>query len=77
VITEPTHLYSREDLKSRSVALTFHIGLALGVSYVHDRKVPVKPDAAYLLPGSWRRWEQAFEAPCCIKRAGRTNAEFP
>lgn len=61
VITEPTNLYSQEDFKSRDVALTFHIGLALRVSYLHDRKVPVKPDAAYLLPGSWRRWEQAFE----------------
>jgi hypothetical protein len=24
--------------------------------------VPVKPTSAELLPGSWRRWEQAFEA---------------
>jgi hypothetical protein len=62
VITEPTNLYSQEDFKSRDVALTFHIGLALRVSYLHDRKVPVKPGTAFLLPGSWRRWEQAFEA---------------
>jgi hypothetical protein len=62
VITEPTNLYSQDDFKSRDVALTFYIGLALRVSYLHDRKVPVKADAAYLLPGSWRRWEQAFEA---------------
>jgi hypothetical protein len=61
VITEPTNLYNQEDFKSRDVALTFHIGLALRVSYLHERKVPVKPGAAYLLPGSWRRWEQAFE----------------
>jgi hypothetical protein len=61
VITEPTNLYSQEDFKSRDVALTFHIGLALRVSYLHDRKVPVKLGSAYLLPGSWRRWEQAFE----------------
>jgi len=62
VITEPTNLYSQEDFKSRDVALTFHIGLAIRVSYLHERKVPVKPQSADLLPGSWRRWEQAFEA---------------
>lgn len=61
VITEPTNLYTQEDFKSRDVALTFHVGLALRVSYLNDRKVPVEPGAAYLLPGSWRRWEQAFE----------------
>jgi hypothetical protein len=44
------------------VALTFHIGLSMRVSYLRDRKVPVKPESAFLLPGSWRRWEQAFEA---------------
>ena len=44
------------------MALTFHIGLAIRVSYLHERKVPVKPTSADLLPGSWRRWEQAFEA---------------
>jgi hypothetical protein len=62
VITEPTNLYSQEDFKSRDVALTFHIGLALRVSYLRERKVAVNPGPAYLLPGSWRRWEQAFEA---------------
>jgi hypothetical protein len=62
VITEPTNLYSQEDFKSRDVALTFHIGLAIRVSYLRERKVPVKPQSADLLPGSWRRWEQAFEA---------------
>jgi hypothetical protein len=29
---------------------------------MEDRKVPVRSDVAHLLPGSWRRWEQAFEA---------------
>ena len=62
VITEPTNLYSQDDFKSRDVALTFHIGLAIRVSYLQERKVPVKPESADLLPGSWRRWEQAFEA---------------
>lgn len=62
VITQPTNLYSQEDFKSRDVALTFHVGLAIRVSCLHEQKVPVKPQSADLLPGSWRRWEQAFEA---------------
>src|SRR6266487_1244148 len=61
VITEPTNLYSQEDSKSRDVALTFHIGLSLRMSYLHDRRIPVDIPAADLLPGTWRRWEQAFE----------------
>jgi hypothetical protein len=44
------------------VVLTFHVGLALRTSYMAERKVPVRPQSAELLPGSWRRWEQAFEA---------------
>lgn len=62
VITQPTNLYSQDDFKSRDVALTFHVGLALRVSYGQERQVPVTVGAAELLPGSWRRWEQAFEA---------------
>jgi hypothetical protein len=62
VITEPTNLYSQEDFKSRDVALTFHIGLSLRLSYLYDRRIPVEIPAADLLPGTWRRWEQAFEA---------------
>jgi hypothetical protein len=53
---------SQDDFKSRDVALTFHVGLAIRVSYLHDRQVPVASTSAELLPGSWRRWEQAFEA---------------
>ena len=48
VITEPTNLYSQDDFKSRDVALTFHIGLALRVSYLRERKVAVNPGPAYL-----------------------------
>jgi hypothetical protein len=62
VVTNPTNLYSKEDFKSRDVVLTFHIGLALRVSYLQERDVPVAPEPADLLPGSWRRWQQAFEA---------------
>jgi hypothetical protein len=34
----------------------------LRAQYMHERQVPVVLEAAALLPGSWRRWEQAFEA---------------
>lgn len=61
VVTEPTNLYDQQDFKSRDVVLTFHIGLALRMSYLQDRRVPVAPPAAVLLEGSWRRWEQAWE----------------
>ncbi|WP_405909940.1 hypothetical protein OG742_40200 [Streptomyces sp. NBC_00828] len=61
-MTNPANLYSQQDFKSRDVVLTFHIGLMLRVSYLQEREVPVRPDHADLLPGSWRRWQQAFEA---------------
>lgn len=61
VITNPTNLYSQEDFKSRDVALTFHVGLMMRVSHLQERQVPVAPSAADTLPGSWRRWRQAFE----------------
>lgn len=62
VLTNPTNLYTQADFKSRDVVLTFHVGLALRVSYLQERKVPVAPEPATLLPGSWRRWEQAYAA---------------
>lgn len=62
VLTKPTNLYDQRDFKSRDVALTFHVGLALRVTYLNERRVPVAPESATLLPGSWRRWQQAFEA---------------
>lgn len=62
VVTNPTNLYDQDDFKSRDVVLTFHIGLMLRVEYAQEREVPVTPESAELLPGSWRRWQQAFEA---------------
>jgi hypothetical protein len=62
VLTNPTNLYDQADFKSRDVALTFHIGLMLRVEYAKERDVPVTAESAELLPGSWRRWQQAFEA---------------
>jgi hypothetical protein len=62
VVTNPTNLYSQKDFKSRDVVLSFHVGLMLRVSYKQERHVPVAPTSAELLPGSWRRWQQAFEA---------------
>jgi hypothetical protein len=62
VVTNPTNLYDQADFKSRDVVLTFHIGLMLRVEYNRERAVAVVPAQADLLPGSWRRWQQAFEA---------------
>lgn len=62
VVTNPTNLYDQVDFKSRDVALTFHIGLMLRVEYAQERNLSVTPESAELLPGSWRRWQQAFEA---------------
>jgi hypothetical protein len=62
VVTNPTNLYDQADFKSRDVVLTFHIGLMSRVQYAQERDVPVAPEVAELLPGSWRRWQQAFEA---------------
>jgi hypothetical protein len=62
VVTNPTNLYDQADFKSRDVVLTFHIGLMLRVAYAQEREVPVAPQQADLLAGSWRRWQQAFEA---------------
>jgi hypothetical protein len=62
VVTNPMNLYTQEDFKSRDVVLTFHVGLTLRASYLEEHDVPVAPESAALLPGSWRRWQQAFEA---------------
>lgn len=62
VLTNPMNLYSQDDFKSRDVVLSFHVGLMLRVSYQRDQEVPVSPSAGVMLPGSWRRWQQAFEA---------------
>src|SRR6266508_5602281 len=62
VLTNPTNLYDQRDFRSRDVALTFHVGLMLRLSYKQERQVSVTPSSAFLLPGSWRRWQQAFEA---------------
>ena len=62
VVTNPTNLYDQADFKSRDVVLTFHIGLMLRVQFTQERDLPVAPEAAELLPGSWRRWQQAFDA---------------
>ncbi len=62
VVTNPTNYYDQKDFKSRDVVLTFHVGLMLRVWSQRERRVPVQPGPAALLPGSWRRWQQAFEA---------------
>jgi hypothetical protein len=62
VLTNPSFFYSQADFKSRDVVLTFHVGLMLRVWTQRERRRPVAPGPATLLPGSWRRWEQAFES---------------
>ena len=62
MVTNPTNLYDQADFKSRDVVLTFHVGLALRMTYLQERYVPVAPEQADLLPCSWRRWRQAFDA---------------
>jgi hypothetical protein len=59
-VTNPLNAYQQKDFKSRDVVLTFHIGLAVRVASRYT--VPISKEASELLPGSWRRWEQAVEA---------------
>jgi hypothetical protein len=59
-VSNPLNAYSQEDFKSRDVVLTFHIGLAVRIA--SRDAVPITSEAAVLLPGAWRRWEQAVEA---------------
>jgi hypothetical protein len=59
-VTNPLNVYSQEDFKSRDVALTFHVGLALRIAA--ERRPPVAGGAVDLIAGSWRRWQQAVDA---------------
>jgi hypothetical protein len=59
-LTSPLNYYSQADFKSRDVVLTFHVGLAVRLG--SERDVPITNGAAALLPGAWRRWEQAVDA---------------
>ncbi|MDQ2941138.1 MAG: hypothetical protein M3R05_02985 [Chloroflexota bacterium] len=76
-MTNPTNLYAQEDFKSRDVVLTFHVGLALRMMYLDDRDIPVLPESADLLPGSWRRWQQACSGCLSAKLLGRTPLVEP
>ncbi|MFH8793285.1 hypothetical protein [Streptomyces sp. NPDC017941] len=60
VVTNPAYLYSQNDFKSVEVVISFHVGLMTRVMF--QKKAPVTEEATELLPGSWRRWEQAAEA---------------
>lgn len=66
-VTNPLNAYPQEDFKSRDVVLTFHVGLAVRVA--SQREVPITESAAGLLPGAWRRWEQAVEALTTAREA--------
>jgi hypothetical protein len=74
VVTNPTNLYSQTDLKSRDVALTFHVGLAIRTAHVNERRVPVAPQPAALLPGIWRRsWKSLRRTPKLFAPGVRTS----
>jgi hypothetical protein len=60
VITNPMFLYSQRDLKSRDVALTFHLGLALRV--MARTQPPIEPAAQDIFKAVWRRWQRAADA---------------
>jgi hypothetical protein len=62
VVTNMTNLYDQTDFKSRDVVLTFHVGLMARIMHRQSQAADIAPDSAALLPGSWRRWEQAVEA---------------
>ena len=66
-VSGPLNFYSQADFKSRDVVLTFHVGLAMRVAASHT--VPIAENAAALLPGAWRRWEQAADAFSTAKEA--------
>jgi hypothetical protein len=60
VVTNSANLYDQTDFESRDVVPTFHVGLR--IEYSQSRTARVTPASTELLPGSWRRCQQAFEA---------------
>lgn len=67
VVTNPTNLYSQAGFKSRDVALTFHVGLAMRI--FTRQRVPVTAEAQGFFAPMWRRWEQAAEALASAEEA--------
>lgn len=72
VVTNPMNLYSQKDLKSRDVALTFHIGFALRV--MARTQPPIDPAAQEIFKSVWRRWQQAAEALVSAEEAEQFQA---
>lgn len=72
VLTNPMNLYSQKDLKSRDVALTFHIGLALRV--MARTQPPIEPAAQEIFKSVWRRWQQAADALVSAEEAEQFQA---
>lgn len=62
VVTNPTYLYDQNDFKSRSVVLTFHIGLAVRMFSQIRPDPPIKELPATLSDEPWERWQHAVEA---------------
>lgn len=55
VLTNMIHLYDQTDFKSRTIILTFPVGLMARVMHQQSRAADIPPDSAALLPSSWRR----------------------
>ncbi len=72
VVTNPMNLYSQKDLKSRDVALTFHIGLALRV--MARTQPPINPAAQDIFKSVWRRWQQGADALVSAEEAEQFQA---
>jgi hypothetical protein len=72
VVTNPMFLYSQKDLKSRDVALTFHVGLGLRV--MARTQPPIDPSAQEIFKSVWRRWQQAAEALASAEEAEQFQA---
>jgi hypothetical protein len=60
VLSPPTNLYLQDDWISLDYLISFHVGLMTRVESLRERKASESDKD--LLPGAWRRWEQAFEA---------------
>ena len=77
VVTNPTHLYTQEDFKSRAVVLTFHMGLTLRMADTRERAVPVTPPAARAAPSAGMRRRISRPSGSDYASALRRSSERP
>lgn len=60
VVTNPTNLYSQDELKSADYAVTFHVGI--GLRMAERDRVEIDEDIAEHVDIPWRKYEQAVDA---------------